>query len=67
MVNDIGIHMIVAQIAFYCEHLMSGTFSTASMSRMTRREAVGVDAAVSGHVPEIASSKDASHDVRQQR
>ena len=37
------------------------------MSRMTRREAVGVHVAVSGRVPDIASSKGASHDVRQQR
>ena len=34
---------------------------------MTRRVAVGVDAAVSGHGREIASSKDAAHDVRPQR
>jgi hypothetical protein len=32
--------------------------------RMTRRQAVGVDAAVSGHVREIASNKDAAHGVQ---
>lgn len=35
--------------------------------RMTRRVALGVDAAVSGHGHEIASSKDAAHDVRPKR
>src|SRR6266851_3697266 len=34
------------------------------MSRMTRREAVGVDAVVSGRARVIASSKGAAHDVR---
>ena len=36
-------------------------------SRMTRRKAVGVDAAVSGHERETASNKDAEHGVRPQR
>ena len=35
--------------------------------RMTRREAVGVDAVVSGHVREIASNKDGAHGVQPQR
>ena len=37
MVNDVGTHMIVAQIEFYGEHFSKGTFSTASTLRITCR------------------------------
>ena len=66
-IDSVQYYRSAAHIASNTVDYQPGTYSTDSTSRMTRREAVGVDAAVSGHVREIASSRDAAHDVRPQR